>query len=731
MREACEKNIRMKAVGTQYSFGHVGFTDGWLIDMSYLRHPTLDKQLQFEYDNQLLDSNVLAQLKIKRNELIICEAGTTIEMIHDVTWPQDKKTGRRWSVFKDEDSTKKPKKAKKPHKLKFRFGRHDDSRSKSVTFKKNKNNNNNNKRSSASQINNNKNKNQNTKNNKNSNNYNTTESRGIINTGNSNEIRKTNTFDSPSFHAREQRDIITTQPRIRGSSANSRTVSHSPSRDRKYSTNSKKYNYNYKNHKNKNISSDRDRRTGRKREKYKMLENIAGWDKLSIGGLINVGAQGFGNKIPLVQNNVLSFRLLTVVKTKKDGKNILKEYQIERSIKNGGNIHNKRKWEQHYGKTVELIQDDDIFRSAIVSAGTFGIVYSYHLKLIDAMIVKQQKIYTSWKRFKKMFPILQKYYENDIVYRYEIYVSPYKGLLLNGIPVVLIVEYKVGDNEKQTKKINSTTGGVTYGKQWIPYLTGATLVWATHYLPQALGLFNELAFRETAHGGLIMDALKAFKLGSPIAVPAQATGVGVRNEHFMKAVETWLYIFNDDLGLGDDEEEKQNLQKMKLNMKLKPKGNETNSDKKEKEKDKYVAATGIGVTWSLKAKDGGYISMSHEKHNGCWIEWVSPDYTYDDNFLINKVLSIGSAKGWSKSKNKFFDELMKKPFYGKCHLGLQYRIDKNIWQNKQYYPYFNKFLKQYTRFNQSKLFSNQFTKETQLDYLAFGDENKEMDNSNH
>ena len=331
MRQACAQNIRMKATGTKYAFGNVAFTDGWLIDMSYLRHPNLMKQLNFEKDERLLNTNGLAL--ISKNDLIICESGTTIEMIHNVTWPVDKKTGRRWSVFRDQRSDKRP---------------HFKSKLKSKP--------------------------------------------------------------------------------------------NQPTRSRKSSKSSTN---GYKGGGNRFV----------RRSKYKILENIAGWDKLSIGGLVNVGAQGFGNDRPLVQRNVLSFRLLTVisVKHKQTGELIhsLKEYQIEPTH----GIHDAKRWKQYYEGRVELIQDDDVFNSALVSAGTFGIVYSYHLKLIDAFLCKQQKILTNWDKFKQMYEEMKKFFENGIIYRFEVYVAPYEGFISKGVPTIVIVEYKTDDNAKQTRKI--------------------------------------------------------------------------------------------------------------------------------------------------------------------------------------------------------------------------------------------------------------------------------------
>ena len=64
-----------------------------------------------------------------------------------------------------------------------------------------------------------------------------------------------------------------------------------------------------------------------------------------------------------------------------------KEYQIE--PKNGK--HDPIQWHEYHKGNVDLIQNDDVFNSALVSGGSFGIVYSYHLELQVAYFVKSKR----------------------------------------------------------------------------------------------------------------------------------------------------------------------------------------------------------------------------------------------------------------------------------------------------------------------------------------------------
>ena len=161
--------------------------------------------------------------------------------------------------------------------------------------------------------------------------------------------------------------------------------------------------------------------------------------------------------------------------------------------------------------------------------------------------------------------------------------------------------------------------------------------------------------------------------------------MGVRTKYFIQSMDRWLHCL-----------------KMAV-----------------KKDDEYLAPTGVGITWSRKDRNGGFISMAHEKHDTTWIEIPTPDYSNENNFFLNKMLKIGLPPTWNKLLDLFFGELRQPPYYGKSHLGLEYRLKSEIWKNKQYYPHFDKFLEYYKVFNQSRLFSNKFTMETELDYLAF------------
>ena len=50
---------------------------------------------------------------------------------------------------------------------------------------------------------------------------------------------------------------------------------------------------------------------------------------------------------------------------------------------------------------VELIQDDDIFYSAVLSFGSMGIIYSLVIEVEQLYYLRETKLQTTWEELKK------------------------------------------------------------------------------------------------------------------------------------------------------------------------------------------------------------------------------------------------------------------------------------------------------------------------------------------
>ncbi len=114
------------------------------------------------------------------------------------------------------------------------------------------------------------------------------------------------------------------------------------------------------------------------------LKNMGGFDKQKLGGVISTGTHGTGKDIEAMQGLVHSFLLVAHNGNK---------YRVEKT--NGITGPNSFSEEN----TV-LMQDDDIFYSALLSFGSMGIIHSLVIETEDLYYLRETKIATDWEALK-------------------------------------------------------------------------------------------------------------------------------------------------------------------------------------------------------------------------------------------------------------------------------------------------------------------------------------------
>jgi FAD/FMN-containing dehydrogenase len=115
------------------------------------------------------------------------------------------------------------------------------------------------------------------------------------------------------------------------------------------------------------------------------LINMGAVDHQKLAGVVSTGTHGTGKDLEAMQGFVQSFVLVA------GGGKI---YRIEKT--NG--ITDPAK---HNEPGIELIQDDDIFYSSILSFGSMGIIYSLVLEVTDFYFLRETKLLTNWEELKK------------------------------------------------------------------------------------------------------------------------------------------------------------------------------------------------------------------------------------------------------------------------------------------------------------------------------------------
>jgi hypothetical protein len=117
------------------------------------------------------------------------------------------------------------------------------------------------------------------------------------------------------------------------------------------------------------------------------LINMGAVDHQKLAGVVSTGTHGTGRDYEAMQGLVQSMVLVS------GGGKI---YRIEKT--NG--ITDPAKFNE---PNIELIQDDDIFYSAVLSFGSMGIIYSLVLEVRESFYLRETKLLTNWEELKKIW----------------------------------------------------------------------------------------------------------------------------------------------------------------------------------------------------------------------------------------------------------------------------------------------------------------------------------------
>jgi hypothetical protein len=115
------------------------------------------------------------------------------------------------------------------------------------------------------------------------------------------------------------------------------------------------------------------------------LVNMGAWDGQTIAGAVNTGTHGTGLELGAVSDSVRSVEIATVPEAR-SGVPIVQLFRIEPE----SGITDREKFEADAGDhEMRLIQDNDVFHSAVVGYGCMGNVYHYTLEVTDSYWVEE------------------------------------------------------------------------------------------------------------------------------------------------------------------------------------------------------------------------------------------------------------------------------------------------------------------------------------------------------
>jgi hypothetical protein len=146
----------------------------------------------------------------------------------------------------------------------------------------------------------------------------------------------------------------------------------------------------------------------------KALINQGGYDQQTLIGALCTGTHGSGITLGTIASAVRSVHLITL-----DNDWALRELRIEPTDGITDPVAHKAKF-----PSIKLIQNDNVFYSAVVSFGAMGVVYSAIIEVRSAYWLNESRIKQPWATTKQQLieGLLQ-----DKQYRHiEVLVNPYK-----------------------------------------------------------------------------------------------------------------------------------------------------------------------------------------------------------------------------------------------------------------------------------------------------------------
>ncbi len=126
------------------------------------------------------------------------------------------------------------------------------------------------------------------------------------------------------------------------------------------------------------------------------LPNMGSWDGQTLAGAINTSTHGTGLGMGTFADLVRSVEMVTVPESPvAKGEAVVRMFRIE---PNDG-ITDPAEFGAHTREhDATLIQDDEIFHSAVVGYGSLGVVYAYTLELQPEYWLHERTVLTNWQR---------------------------------------------------------------------------------------------------------------------------------------------------------------------------------------------------------------------------------------------------------------------------------------------------------------------------------------------
>jgi len=192
------------------------------------------------------------------------------------------------------------------------------------------------------------------------------------------------------------------------------------------------------------------------------------------------------------------------------------------------------------GLEVELIQDDDVFLSSVVSMGCLGIVYAVLLRVCDSYLLREKRTFCAWEEVRTMLE------QGDILRKnrhLEVLIDPYS--VNRPFYDCLITERNICPPDTSTNwfRLHRALGYTLIGWLVRPFLLNPFLRLIFNWFPKATPWILKLSLKTLRDGCYIGPSYKVLDLGSANHISAYSTEITFPAERYLDAVDALLALF--------------------------------------------------------------------------------------------------------------------------------------------------------------------------------------------
>eukprot|EP01038_Epipyxis_sp_PR26KG_P007789 gene7789-10583_t len=373
------------------------------------------------------------------------------------------------------------------------------------------------------------------------------------------------------------------------------------------------------------------------------LNNMGAYTFQTFIGAISTGTHGTGAELGNIATSVSSILLVC-------------ESGVLRQIEPSNGITNRVKFEEKNKDNIELIQDDDVFQSIVVSLGCMGVIYSVIIRARPAYYLMENRTMHLWKSLSTDIPeLLNRIQKNR---HYEIDINPYATV--HGHHCIETVR-NIDPNATHPHGDRGVSSWIA-GQMASWTETSKLLVTAANDAPSLVPEMNLSALNSMVHKGYIDKSYKVLDLGNVNDLKAYANEIAFPLEFNEESLKNVIHAVDKILDIAE-----KNFKKGRVQM-------------------GPVALRFVGPS-------NGYLSPEYGRHT-VRMELDMLDGIHHGITTLNEY------------------QVAMKDFGGIPHWGLEFnQVNANDYNLIQMYPHFDKWVKVFHQFNNAKhkTFANALT----------------------